>query len=434
MSSSTAAPGAPDPAAAAPNSTDLVCNHLFAMRADATCGVVDDSLAGLIMLSVSKSILTTLMLAATGYWLVRKGLINKQVTKGVGQYAKKFAIPCLLFHAMARGVNKQVLSHAWIMCVLPLVNISMGILIASLTSRCYNFADGHLNVIRCAVAQSNTTGLPIVLIDAVMSTLVPALVRTGRLSLGVAADPLVYHALYLMVYPIVQWSGGSLMLRMAARDIMASAQAASQSGPSESARVDDILRDPMGQSLMRSSLMPSVYKLRAVLDHDQAAAVRGSIAEDDPMPMMGGSGSSSSGGGNNSSGGRQPTPMDSHNPLPPQAGPLTWDSEDLGMPHRTSMVQRAVVASAARMSTKSEASSARPSHRQSGRRDQGCLLPPAGASAGGQGTAAPGVVTDADAPREWRSGVQALGRCAPPPPALSMIYLAKFMPSCAYIG
>eukprot|EP01047_Picozoa_sp_COSAG01_P075007 COSAG01_NODE_12716_length_1695_cov_1.453634_1_plen_429_part_00 len=428
MSSSTG-PGAPDPAAAATNSTDLVCNHLFAMRADATCGAVDDSLAGLIMLSVSKSILTTLMLAATGYWLVRKGLINKQVTKGVGQYAKKFAIPCLLFHAMARGVNKQVLSHAWIMCVLPLVNISMGILIASLTSRCYNFADGHLNVIRCAVAQSNTTGLPIVLIDAVMSTLVPALVRTGRLSLGVAADPLVYHALYLMVYPIVQWSGGSLMLRMAARDIMASAQAASQSGPSESARVDDILRDPMGQSLMRSSLMPSVYKLRAVLDHDQAAAVRGSIAEDDPMPMMGGSGSSSSGGGNKSSGGRQPTPMDSHNPLPPQAGPLTWDSEDLGVPRRASMAQRAVVASAARMSTMGDASSARQSHRQS--RDQGLL--PVGASAD-QGTA-PGVVTDADAPREWRSGVQALGRCAPSPPALSMIYLAKFMmPSCAYIG
>ena len=265
-----------------------------------------------------------------------------------------------------------------------------------------------------------------------MSGTVPSIVRTGSLTLGPAADPLVYHALYLMVYPIVQWSLGSLMLRGAARDIMAHCRTISQQSAPEpssggvtrttraSIKEAKMLADPFSESLMTTSLMPSVYKMRGILDGDEDAIHRVAISQN-PLsftprdyPRLAATVANSPRTPGTGLDVSEMSQMDISDifalssQLPPATGSPLCSPHRGGIttfatppPTRVSLYERAVVATAARMSHTTTPATNDDKLKQSVNES---LLPTAPATPVAAAAEEPGQEQ-----LEWRSGVKALG-------------------------
>ena len=57
------------------NATTFVCTHLYIMESDGSCGQVNVALTWTILLSVVKSLATTLALGSVGFYLARAGVM-----------------------------------------------------------------------------------------------------------------------------------------------------------------------------------------------------------------------------------------------------------------------------------------------------------------------------------------------------------------------
>eukprot|EP01062_Namystynia_karyoxenos_P048125 TRINITY_DN36555_c0_g1_i1.p1 TRINITY_DN36555_c0_g1~~TRINITY_DN36555_c0_g1_i1.p1 ORF type:complete len:511 (+),score=82.58 TRINITY_DN36555_c0_g1_i1:82-1614(+) len=168
---------------------------------------------------IAETVLTALgevvLLAGAGVLLTRKGVISKQVRSAMAKISAEVAIPCLLFDSMLRSASTRLISDGgWFLLILPVVYVAAGCLVghiaATLGKAPSNFRKGMV----AAVAFGNSTGLPIVLLSVIRAALINA---NGPLDPGrsAPADPVAYLAIYLLVYPVLQWGIGGALLRQA---------------------------------------------------------------------------------------------------------------------------------------------------------------------------------------------------------------------------
>jgi predicted permease len=165
-------------------------------------GQIDSAFALQVLLASMRAVGTAAIVAGPGALLARNGVITPEVSKGISHLAIQVTIPCLLFTSVAPVVNSRVLRTCWPLMVLPFVWMGLGLLLGALVVRVTTPAPSFRSGAMAACAFGNSTGMPIVLLKVV---------HVG-LRGGDDVDPIMFLSVYLIFYPILQWTVGAWLL------------------------------------------------------------------------------------------------------------------------------------------------------------------------------------------------------------------------------
>ncbi len=171
-----------------------------------------------VTIAIFRAFLTAVTLAAAGAYLVRRGVVNKDVTRSLAQITMQVSFPALFFTRVAARINFTLLASAWVMIYLPVVHVAAGCAIGALlarTGRALGWRTGGPKgerALTAAVGIANSVGLPIVMLSAMQQSLLDHDSIPEPTGPSDVLDPIVYLSLYQIVYPMVMFPVGQLLL------------------------------------------------------------------------------------------------------------------------------------------------------------------------------------------------------------------------------
>merc|ERR1712136_692834 len=170
---------------------------------------------GTILGTSLRAVGTIVVMAGGGAYLKYKGVMTPQVSKGLSEISMSLTIPCLLFTTAIHCEQNETtqpcpflgesLRYGWPMFFLPILYVGCGLVVGSVVSRLSNADASFRFTAIAAVTFGNSTGLPITLLSVVYST-APASSPISNM------DPLLFLSVYLVMYPVLQWSVGAWLL------------------------------------------------------------------------------------------------------------------------------------------------------------------------------------------------------------------------------
>ena len=159
-----------------------------------------------LLLVVLRAVATVTAVAACGAVLALRGTLGAETQRFLSMLSMRVTIPALLFSTAASSVTPALLASAWPLTLLPFVYVPVGLALGELAVRVARPPPGVRSAVRAACALGNSTGLPVVLLTVVSDALItPA----ARAAFGPRLQPLAYLPLYLLTYPLLQWSAGA---------------------------------------------------------------------------------------------------------------------------------------------------------------------------------------------------------------------------------
>uniref|UniRef100_A0A061R2L1 Auxin efflux carrier family protein n=1 Tax=Tetraselmis sp. GSL018 TaxID=582737 RepID=A0A061R2L1_9CHLO len=168
-----------------------------------------------------QSLGTAAVMAGAGFVLSRRGLLTPVYSKGLAKISMNLTIPCLLFstvvdcdqnHSPAPCPRVEAnIRNGWPLLLLPVVNVSVGLLIGFFNTCLFKPPQDFRRAATAAVAFGNSTGMPITLLSVIYNTL------SSRAPLG-SVDPVFYLSVYLLVYPVLTWGIGGVLMGIGSTD------------------------------------------------------------------------------------------------------------------------------------------------------------------------------------------------------------------------
>eukprot|EP00325_Prymnesiales_sp_UTEX-LB-985_P028914 CAMPEP_0174729482 /NCGR_PEP_ID=MMETSP1094-20130205/53805_1 /TAXON_ID=156173 /ORGANISM="Chrysochromulina brevifilum, Strain UTEX LB 985" /LENGTH=394 /DNA_ID=CAMNT_0015931605 /DNA_START=17 /DNA_END=1201 /DNA_ORIENTATION=+ len=142
--------------------------------------------------------------------------MTPEFIKGLSHLALKLTLPLLLFTSALNcqqdrsnrpcGSLASNIEQGWPLFVLPLWYVGTGLVVGMITARVGGAAPSNFRAAIAAVTFGNSTGLPVSLLQTISLQFSPLT------DLG-SSNPLAYLAVYLILYPMLQWSVGLFLLR-----------------------------------------------------------------------------------------------------------------------------------------------------------------------------------------------------------------------------
>jgi len=170
-----------------------------------------------LFVEVLNAVAVVCTLATVGVMLTRRGILSKSVRAGLAEINLNVGIPALLFtrmldcgqcpkhaqaatHCTACRSTWDDVSQSWILLVSPMVIVGIGLLLGKMLANSYALPDKCRGPAIAAVAFSNATGLPIILLSIIYGS---------QHEQELMLDPGRYLPNFLIVYPLLQWSIGA---------------------------------------------------------------------------------------------------------------------------------------------------------------------------------------------------------------------------------
>jgi len=171
-----------------------------------------------ILLAVLRAIGTSGTLAIAGIIVTRRGFITDGGRRCLAELSMNLLMPLQLFTSMLEVKDQaafiplnELIKDCWILLLLPLLVVGSGMALGKLVAvvtRCpRNFSKACVG----AVAFANSTGMSITLLQV----LAPALLQEGIIK----EDPLKFLPVYLLLYPMLQWTVGSRLFGLTASSV-----------------------------------------------------------------------------------------------------------------------------------------------------------------------------------------------------------------------
>ena len=151
----------------------------------------------------SKAVLTVLLVAAAGTFLVRLKFLEDESLRVLSQCVFAIMLPCLLFSKVAEKVDFAALKQYWAIPVSCVLFVTAGLLLGLIAAKLLKYPDYFFGAGIAASSFGNISFIPIPLIAAV-AMVFPSFASDS----GASAQGIFYVSLYLMVYSPMLWSIG----------------------------------------------------------------------------------------------------------------------------------------------------------------------------------------------------------------------------------
>lgn len=155
-------------------------------------------------------------MALGGVMLNRKGIMTPQVSKGLSKISMSLTIPCLLFttaidctqnHSQNQCPRlSSLMRNGWPMFLMPVLYVFTGLLCGVAAARIGRAEENFRRSAIAAVAFGNSTGLPVTLLTIIYS-------QFGKDTQLGSLNPVLFLSVYLVLYPVLQWSVGAWLLQ-----------------------------------------------------------------------------------------------------------------------------------------------------------------------------------------------------------------------------
>eukprot|EP00586_Coscinodiscus_wailesii_P005444 CAMPEP_0172486472 /NCGR_PEP_ID=MMETSP1066-20121228/15045_1 /TAXON_ID=671091 /ORGANISM="Coscinodiscus wailesii, Strain CCMP2513" /LENGTH=424 /DNA_ID=CAMNT_0013252443 /DNA_START=127 /DNA_END=1401 /DNA_ORIENTATION=- len=154
-------------------------------------------------------------MAGVGIYLHRRNFVVGDGKRTLALISQQVTIPAFLFSKIiycnqdwSTDPCPNVTSHlgsVWMLLVWPIYVVAVGFLVGWLAGVVSDTPKWQMKSVLAACAFGNSTGLPITLL-AVIHANFPATSKLG------SVDPALFLAVYLLMYPVLQWSIGGWLL------------------------------------------------------------------------------------------------------------------------------------------------------------------------------------------------------------------------------
>jgi len=162
-----------------------------------------------ILLAVLQAIGVSAVLALAGVYATRRKIITDGGRKCLAELSMNLLMPCLLFTSMIKCAKAQctpvseMIKISWVLMILPLFVVGSGMALGKLVSITTGCPKNFEKACVGSVAFANSTGMSITLLQV----LSPVLLQTGVVQI----DPMKFLPVYLLLYPMLQWTVGSYL-------------------------------------------------------------------------------------------------------------------------------------------------------------------------------------------------------------------------------
>lgn len=177
-----------------------------------------------IFLQALKTVAQIMVVAGVGVILARRGILTAERSKSIATISVNLFLPCLIFTDMlyceqcmcdtcpkragtcrACPYIHELVLQSWFLFLWPLVVVGVGFMFGKIVARFCRCSDELGAACVVAVSFGNSTGLPVVILQVT---------RNSLLAEGILAeDPLLFLPMYLILYPVLQWTLGDWLLR-----------------------------------------------------------------------------------------------------------------------------------------------------------------------------------------------------------------------------
>ena len=193
-------------------------------------------------------------MASVGAYLHRREFIVGNGKRTLALISQQVTIPAFLFTKIVYCNQDWSdlpcpditgnLGDIWILLFWPAYVVSVGIAVGYIAARLSNTPKEQYRSVLAACAFGNSTGLPITLLTVIHANFAP----TQELG---AIDPTLFLSVYLLLYPVLQWSIGGWLLAPSDSDVKASTRSAQslEKGNGETGHI-------VPQNIAPSSLSP----------------------------------------------------------------------------------------------------------------------------------------------------------------------------------
>ena len=162
-----------------------------------------------IALACLHSLMTSAVLVASGVYLGRTGIMNREVTRGVSELTLRVTMPCLLFTRVVAAMDMERLALAFPMLLLPMFHVAVGLCLGRLVLMLCSVPKHQRSTVLCAVAFGNPLSMPLMLLAVVKDEMFNPDVLAQR---GMQADPIFYLSLYQPLSYILMYALGGHLL------------------------------------------------------------------------------------------------------------------------------------------------------------------------------------------------------------------------------
>ena len=162
-----------------------------------------------------RSVGTACTMASVGVYLHRRGFIIDNGKRTLALISQQVTIPAFLFTKIVYCNQDwsdlpcpditNDLQDVWILLFWPAFVVFCGIGVGYVAARLSNTPKEQYRSVLAACAFGNSTGLPITLLSVIHANFSP------KQELG-AIDPTLFLSVYLLLYPVLQWSIGGWLL------------------------------------------------------------------------------------------------------------------------------------------------------------------------------------------------------------------------------
>ena len=162
-----------------------------------------------------RSVGTACTMASVGAYLHRRNFIVGNGKRTLALISQQVTIPAFLFTKIVYCNQDwsdlpcpditNDLGDVWILLLWPAYVVSCGILVGYVAARLSHTPKEQYRSVLAACAFGNSTGLPITLLTVIHANFAP----THELG---AIDPTLFLSVYLLLYPVLQWSIGGWLL------------------------------------------------------------------------------------------------------------------------------------------------------------------------------------------------------------------------------
>jgi predicted permease len=171
-----------------------------------------------VFLGALESVGTAATIISAGVYLHTRGFLTTENATALSKFSQQAALPLFLFSrsvSCPRSVTDseeicpsftKYIRHAWILLVWPVYVVIWGLVVGCFVSKCFRIDKTEHPVVLASIAFNNASALPITLLSVVEPFL-------ARLQGGGLVDSNILLSIYMIAYPVLQWSIGGWLLR-----------------------------------------------------------------------------------------------------------------------------------------------------------------------------------------------------------------------------